>query len=367
MYLFDPRLYEKVHILIVLLITLYYFSFIQKKNAYRLLNRKKGFPFVYVYAILFIVVVGFRPISPWFGDSIVYVNGYQSFSQSPERVLMAKDSFFYSIMWFCSQFMSVYVFFFLVEVLYIVPIIVGCNRLLKNNADIGLLICFAAFSFYSYSVNGIRNGLSLSLVFWAISLIQGNKIERVFSICLSIVAIACHASAALPVVCMILSIFIKKPKLFFIFWGLSIIISLLAGNSIANVFASLGFDDRLSDYIHPEIEEDIYTATGFRWDFIIYSTMPILLGWYVFFKKNIYNSTYLLLLGTYILANAFWIMVIRAEFSNRFAYLSWFLYPIVLCYPLLRLKIWPKTQGRKTAIIMVAHYVFTFFMVFLYK
>ena len=108
-----------------------------------------------------------------------------------------------------------------------------------------------------------------------------------------------------------------------------------------------------------------YTKTGFRWDFLLYSFMPILLGWYVIFKKKVINSTYQLLLGTYIFANAFWIMVIRAEFSNRFAYLSWFLYPIVLAYPLLKFKLWPKTQGQKTAMIMFAHLAFTLIMVFI--
>ena len=36
----------------------------------------------------------------------------------------------------------------------------------------------------------------------------------------------------------------------------------------------------------------------------------------------------------YILANTFWILVIRANFSDRFAYLSWFIYSAVLIYPL---------------------------------
>ena len=146
---------------------------------------------------------------------------------------------------------------------------------------------------------------------------------------------------------------------------LSIIISLFWGGRVESLFASIGFDDRLSDYIHPDVEEDLFTVTGFRWDFLLYSAMPVLLGYYVVIKKKVFNSTYLLLLGTYIYANAFWIMVIRAEFSNRFAYLSWFLYPIVLAYPLMKLKIWPKTQGRKTAVIMTAHLAFTLIMVFL--
>lgn len=364
MYLFDPTLYEKVHLLILLLITLYYFIFIQSKNAVQLLNRKSSRFIIYIYAIIFILIVGLRPISYLFGDSIIYVRTFQSFSQIPEMIVATRDSLFYSFMWLCSQVMSVYLFFLIVEILYVVPIIIGCSRLFNKNADIGLLFCLSAFSFYTYSVNGIRNGLALSLVFLAITFIQGNVREKVICIILSTLAIACHASAALPVICMLTALFIKRPRFFFSFWLVSIVISLVAGDVVSNLFYNLGFDDRLSDYIHPDIDEDIYTITGFRWDFIVYSALPILLGWYVIFKKKVLNSTYMLLLGTYILANAFWIMVIRAEFSNRFAYLSWFMYPIVLAYPLLKLRVWPKTQGQKAAIIMAAHLAFSLLMVF---
>lgn len=367
MFLLDPTLYEKAHLLILLFFTLYYCFMMQSKKTISLLNRRRSQSLVFIYAITFIVIVGLRPISYLFGDSIVYVKTYQSFSQSPELVDLTHDSLFYAFMWFCSQFLSVYAFFLIVEIFYVVPIILGCIRLMKNNSDIGLLFCLSAFSFYSYAVNGIRNGLALSLVLLAIILIQGNTKDKVFCFLLSIIAITCHASAALPVICMVAALLIKNPKWFFTFWILSILISLIAGNAVSNMFYNLGFDDRLSNYIHPDIEEDVYTSTGFRWDFILYSAAPIILGWYIIIKKKVLNRTYLLLLGTYILANAFWIMVIRAEFSNRFAYLSWFLYPIVLSYPLLKLKIWPKTQGRKAAAILALHYSFTFIMVFLLK
>lgn len=366
MQLFDPYLYEKIHLLMVLILSIYISSIYGKKNALQLLNRRNNQFFVFLYAVFFIIIVGLRPISSAFGDTVTYAQTYNSFSQIVEKVTSSKDSLFYSFMWLCSQFMTVNWFFFIIEVLYVVPIIIACNRLLKNNADIGLVFCFAAFSFFTYAVNGIRNGVACNMVFLAITFIGGSTRDKILCAVLSVVAISTHASAALPVVCMLVAYFIKKPDVLFYFWGLSIIVSLLAGNSVANLFASLGFDERLSDYIHPDIEEDIYTTTGFRWDFLLYSAAPILLGWYVVFKRRVYNSTYLLLLGTYIFANAFWVMVIRAEFSNRFAYLSWFLYPIVLAYPLLKLKIWPKTQGQKTALIMMAHLAFTLFMVFIY-
>lgn len=365
MRLFDPFLYERVHLLIVLAFSVFYFIILRRKSADKLITRKNTAYGIIIYSLLFVFVVGFRPVSPAFGDTVNYAIGYQDYSKMVEKVISSRDSLFYSFMWLCSQFMSVNGFFFIVEIGYVIPILIACLKFLKKNADIGLLFCLSAFSFFPYSVNGIRNGMSLSLVLLALSLIRGKVVEKVICVIISVLAISFHASAALPVLCFVVSTFIKKPKYFFYFWALSIFVSLVAGDVVSYMFSGIGFDDRLSDYIHPDIGDGINTVVGFRWDFLIYSAAPIFLGWYVIFKKRVIDSTYLLILGTYILANAFWIMVIRAEFSNRFAYLSWFLYPIVVSYPLLKLKIWPKTQGRKAAVIMAAHYAFTFIMVFL--
>ena len=72
------------------------------------------------------------------------------------------------------------------------------------------------------------------------------------------------------------------------------------------------------------------------------------------------------LANTYLLCNSFWVMMIRANFSNRFAYLSWFLYPIVLAYAVIRLHLW-KDQDRKAGLILLAHALFTIVMYLLGK
>ncbi len=366
MRLFDPFLYEKAHVLVLLVLTLFYYSILKGKNAKQLILRSNTQPLIFLYVFIFIFVVGFRPVVYAFGDTVNYAHGYEEFSLSPERILFESDSLFYLFMWTCAQFMSVNWFFFLVEILYVVPIVIACYRLLHANMDIGLLFCFAAFSFFAYGVNGLRNGVACSFIFLAITFIRGSIRDKVICSILTVIAVGFHISVLLPAVCMLAAFFVRRPGILFYFWVISIVISLVAGSSVANFFANLGFfEDRISDYIHPDIEEDLFTETGFRWDFLLYSAAPIFLGWYIIFKRKVYEKTYLLLLGTYIFANAFWIMVIRAEFSNRFAYLSWFLYPIVIAYPLLKLKIWPKTQGQKTALIMLAHLAFTLFMVFI--
>ncbi|MBQ1748645.1 MAG: EpsG family protein, partial [Bacteroidales bacterium] len=128
----------------------------------------------------------------------------------------------------------------------------------------------------------------------------------------------------------------------------------------------LGFEERLSSYVNAGANVDEHMLkTGFRWDFLLYSSMPVLLGWYVIFRKRIYTRTYALLLGTYMYANAFWIMIIRAPYSNRFAYLSWFLYPIALAYPMLVMPVWKKAPGLIIGIIMLGHMAFSIFMLYM--
>ena len=94
--------------------------------------------------------------------------------------------------------------------------------------------------------------------------------------------------------------------------------------------------------------------------------MPILFFWYVTIKRNFKNKIYNLFAITYILAYSFWVIVIRASQSNRFAYLSRFLYPIIIAYPLISLKIWID-QDRKSAIFLLLYAGFTFTMFLLGK
>jgi hypothetical protein len=240
----------------------------------------------------------------------------------------------------------------------------GCCKLDSRHGATLMLFCIGAFSFYGYAVNGIRNGVACSFVILAIA--EVCKGERIWPIILSFIAISCHKSTALPLACMFFTYFVRNPRLMYVAWLGAIVISLAFGEAITSAFSLLSFDERLS--VVGKAGEDVEVEWGellenrFRWDFLLYSSMPILLGAYTLFVRKIYNNTYLILLGTYIYANAFWIIVIRDLFSNRFAYLSWFLYPIVLAYPLFNLPVFEKNHSEKTAWILMAHFGFTMVM-----
>lgn len=364
MELFNPFYYGRAHYLSILFLIILVGAFISYYSANRLLNNNRSNFFIWLYAITFIVFVGFRPVSPAFGDMGTYNRMFSLFQGADIESIPSNDTLFFAFMYWCAQHMGSRWFFLIIEVLYVVPILIACFRFFRKNDYLAILVCFSAFSFFSYGVNGIRNGTACSFVLLALSLLEGSFWEKGLCLVSSLIAINFHHSTALPVTCMVVAYFVKSPKFFYSFWVFSILISLVAGNYVANIFADLGFDDRLSDYIMTEADEDVFSSTGFRWDFLLYSSVPIIFGYYFIFQKKVYDSSYLLLLGTYLLANAFWIMVIRANYSNRFAYLSWFLYPLVLVYPFLKFPIWPRTQGRKLSVLLIGHILFNIILLY---
>lgn len=321
-----------------------------------------------VFAVVFIVFVGLRPVSFLFGDTVNYANSYDWIIGDPLPTYDSRGEWIWNaFMWWCAQTMSVNYFFLLVEILYVIPIIIACNKLAPNRPEIMLLFTMSAFSFFSYGTNGIRNGMACSLIILALSLMRGKLWEKIVAGLLAFVAFNCHRSTALPILCMIVCLIYGNTKHYIIFWVISIFVSLLASGFVESFFTGLGFDDRLDSYATMnEEEEEMFSRLGFRWDFLLYGSMPIILGWYIVFKRGIQDKEYSYLLNSYILCNSFWVMMIRSAYSNRFAYLSWFLYPIVLAYPLLKLPVFQQGNNKKVAYILAAHTGFTLFMGLIY-
>ena len=81
----------------------------------------------------------------------------------------------------------------------------------------------------------------------------------------------------------------------FYVWVGAILISLSLGETIANLISLISYDERLAeialkgDDVADEWGESL--ENRFRWDFLLYSSMPILLGWYTLFVRKIYNNT----------------------------------------------------------------------------
>ncbi len=361
------NLYHAIYINLLFVLTILYVLSHQGLSFQAVYRGRENYVASLVLCIILILFLGLRPISYIFGDTINYAEKYNLMKHgfvhySPED----SDWLFAWLMDWCAQIMSVQMFFLIIEIGYIGCTLWACKRMMRNNVWVAFLMNLVAYSYFAFGTNGLRNGLACSIMLVAFSYILGPNREKIIAAILCFCAYNIHHSMALPILMMVVSTFIltkfkNSLKLTIAFWMLSIILSLVAGDWLEDFFANLGFDDRLNSYITSDDYDDQFSSVGFRWDFLLYSVMPIILGWYVVVKKQVSDKTYLMLLNTYILCNSFWIMLIRASFSARFAYLSWFIYPLLLAYPLLKLPIWRK-QGDNLNWIMLANLGFTYFM-----
>lgn len=361
--------YHPFFMFIVLLMTINKNYVISRYHGYGVLKRRENTKNMLLFLSFFVIIYGFRPLASCFGDTLNYVIGYERMhdfgTYGNGDVKPGNDWLFNTFMFFCAQIMDVHYFFFIVMLQYIVPMYFGCKELDNAHVSTMMLFCIGGFIFYASAVNGIRNGMACSLVILALAYLCKGKL--LWSVILSFIAIGCHKSVVLPVACMFFVKCVKNPQLMFFSWIGAILISLAFGDFISNLISMSGIDPRIAQNFEVDSKgvgdiNGLLIETRFRWDFLLYSSMPILLGWYAIFKRKVYNNTYLMLLGTYIYANAFWVLAIRAIFSNRIANLSWFLYPIVLSYPLLNLPVFEKKHSKKTAWILLAHFGFTFVM-----
>lgn len=331
--------------------------------------------FSIIFSILIILFIGLRPVSGrYFTDMGMYAHTYNNILDGYNAQIDVEHGewLFYLIGNMCKRIGLIdREYFLVISSIYFGLMVVACWRLMRNNIFVALLFCFISFSCYSYGTNGIRNGIAASTMMLAITFLnKENKKYVAIALLLMFASVNIHRSMSLPGLCAIVSLFwLKNPVKAIYFWILSIFISLVAGNYVTELFISLGFDDRMEEYANldefGELKESVNDKSGFRIDFILYSIMPIIMAWYVTVKRNFNDYMYNIIATTYILSNAFWIMVIRSEQSNRFAYLSWFLYPLVIAYPLLRMNMW-RDQDRKLAALLFIYSGFTFFMEFIY-
>lgn len=75
------------------------------------------------------------------------------------------------------------------------------------------------------------------------------------------------------------------------------------------------------------------------------------------------DPLYARLVNTYLITNALWVLVINTAFSNRFAYLSWFMMPWILLYPFVPGRIIDRPRTGLIGATLVAQYMFTYLMV----
>ncbi len=311
--------------------------------------------------IVLIIYLGMRPIHRIFGDTVNYRVAFNKYKYGG-IIGDEPDYYWHVFMKFMSQIVNIHVFFTICMFIYIYPMYRVSKELFNKYWYYAFIMFIVSFSFYTYGVNGVRNGAALSLFLLGISF-RDKKI--IMAVCF-ILAAMFHKTALLPIVAYMITGFYNNPKVFFKGWLATIPLSLAMGGIWITLFTSIGFgDERLTGYLTGEADANSFASTGFRWDFLFHSAFAVFAGWYFIYKKKYNDSYYFRLLNTYLICNGFWILVIKANFSNRFAYLSWFMMALIIIYPLLKQQFF-KQQHIIIGKIIFIYFMFTYFMFYLY-
>lgn len=319
-------------------------------------------------AIFMTLFVGLRPVSGlYFGDMANYVAAYYRFYENVPFVFDPQvDNPIWENWWalWGSMNLGTESFFVLSAGIYFICTYIFCRKVFPNDTFIAYLVFLAAFSTFSYTTNGCKAGNAAAVFLLAIAY----KDKLLYCIPFLLISLGFHHSMKLPIAAFIAAYFYKNSKMYLYVWILCVLISLAHITWFQELFAQISADsgdERGVGYLTGSDTNGWGGKSGFRFDFVLYSAMPVLVGYYAIVKKKIVSRDYQFILNLYMLLNSVWMLCMYAEFTNRIAYLSWFMYPFVLIYPLLK-EDWGKSKYKTLSKIVLYHLGFTLFMQVIY-
>lgn len=356
-------LYVYIYLIIVTIITISYLPKHLKTILIRTPQKQKQETLSALFLTLFMILfVGFRPISGDFGDMPGYA--YAMIDHRFEYVdkTWSNNFVFVTMMSFLSSIgANEHVPIILLAFINFGATFFAMKRLFPNDVLLAMLVFFAAFSTFGAATNGLKAGCAMALFLVALSYRNDKKLFFLFLF----LSYGFHHSMQLPVVASGICYFYKKTKNYMFFWFLCLLLSALHVQYFMNYFSGIT-DDQGASYLTSPQDSSNYTGkVGFRLDFIIYSSIPIIIGYIAIIMKRIRSSMFQFLFNVYLLTNGIWLLCMYAQFTNRIAYLSWGMIPVLILYPFIHCN-WGKDKYNVLFYVVMGHLSFTLFMEFIF-
>lgn len=353
-------IYHYIYHIIVIILTIFAMSSYKRWNPSRNNSYKYNNGGLFIITIFFIFAIGLRPVSYSFIDMMAYSDYYDAGLGSQFFFTFDTDNYLFDniVPWFASNYIPLRWFYLLIAAIYFGGIALACKKIFPQDALLAFIVFLGAFSTFSYGTNGIKAGAAASIFLLALAYRE----NKVLSLFLLWVTLGFHHSMLAPIVAYVIALFYKNPKAYLIAW----IVCLLLAAAHVTFFQSFfsGFtDEHGASYLTVDSYEK--AVSGFRPDFILYSAVPVFLGYYLMTKKHIKSDYFNFLWCIYTATNCVFLLCTYGSFINRIAYLSWLMYPIVLLYPFINIS-WSQNQKKYLNYTVYFHLSFTVFMVFIY-
>lgn len=352
--------YRTIYLVLVTLMTIVVYGQYQGRNGLREFKHSTTDVIGIALVLFMVLFIGFRPVHGiYFQDMINYVTYYlYLYEGEPFHFNWNTDNLLFDNLfaWWGSERLGYTSFFVFMATINFGAAYLGIRKLFPNHRLTAYIVFLAANSTFAFATNGVKAGAASSLFIFAMGY------REKFAVCIPLMLISWgfHHSMVMVVSAFVITLFVKNPKYYFYGWVFCFLMAAAHITTFQNLFS--GFTtEHGADYLLTEGSQHGGKG-GFRIDFILYSAMPVLVGWYAVFKKKMQLSKrYKNLLNLYLCLNGIWMLCMYANFTNRIAYLSWFLYPIVLIYPFLQEQ-WGKARYKTFGLVMLGHLGFTLFM-----
>lgn len=358
--MFPAESYQYIYLAIIAIMTLYFASS-YNKSTIPLQNNAEG---ALVFTLLMVLFIGFRPIHAVFADMPGYAKAMLDHRFEDLPIAWDQNYIFQPMMAFLSSIgASQQTPIIILAAINFGATFFAMKKMFPNDTMLAMLVFFGAFSTFGGATNGLKAGCAMAFFLLALAY-RENKVLCVLFLFLTM---GYHHSMQLPLAAFILCTFYKNTKLYFAFWIICLFIAALHITFIMNFFAGWT-DDHGAEYLYTlagSRDSEFSGKLGFRYDFIIYSSVPIIIGYIGLFKKKIISENYQFLLNLYLIVNGIWLLCMYANFTNRIAGLSWGMYPVLIIYPFLKEK-WNNNQYKTLYKVVIGHLSFTLFMHIIY-
>lgn len=368
-------IYYDVYLIIITILTVIYIArflhnYLQDSSTH--IYQKKS---EYIYSALFltifmIIFIGFRPISAVFADMPGYAEAMNDGRYEGIGFGFFNNFIFYPMMGFLSSHgASEQTPIVILAIINFVATLIAIRKFFPKDTYLAMLVFFAAYSTFGGATNGLKAGCAAALFLVALAY-KENKLTFYIFLLLSL---GFHHSMILPIGATLLSLYYKKTNKYLFFWFLCLIISFLHITYFQDLFGEnlADYDEHGANYLTTyatSIESGFTGKTGFRYDFILYSFIPIFIFNIIKNQKDRISDKYIFLINIYIISNAVWLLCMYANYTNRIAALSWSLYPVLIIYPFVNdIKRWSTKHDVNLSIIAFSHLSFTLFMHFIYE
>ena len=319
----------------------------------------------WILTLFLVLFIGLRPISGrYFVDMAGYDINYRALVWGkPFHFDWDTNNFIFDNLFafLGSQRIPIEIVFLLLACIYFICMMIACKKLFPKDALLSLLVYLGAFSTFSYGTNGIKAGAAASIFLMAIAYWENKWV----AIPVLLISIGFHHSMVVPVVAFAMAYLFRDARFYLGAWLLCLLLAAFHVTSFMEFFSGFA-DEQGASYLETDVKNTILYVSGFRPYFILYSAVPIFLGYYYIKKGIIESDTYNFLWCTYTLTNCVFLLCTYGTFINRIAYLSWLMLPFVLIYPFLNADM-GFYHNRYLKYAVYGHLGFTLLMAFYYS